>query len=579
MNIKVLLIALLMPLCAQAQEAPTPKWFSKAQKSIVSIIAYDKKREKIHEGPGYIITADAVAISDYAIFKDAYSAVAVDNSGNQYEVERILGADNAYGLVKYRLAAKKTTPLIIASSTAANRGADVYAVGYTKGKVNVLPKSTIEKKDIIDAKYAYYTLASNFDDKQVGNAIFNAKGELLAIIQSPVNGKAGAVDAAMGRDLSVAAIQSKASALAINNIYIKKGLPDSAEEALVYIFFKSRTASNDEYMDLVNQFVAAYPDNAEGYQRRATPLIDLHRFDEADQDLQTYLKLAVDKEQANLNIAKTIYSKLVYQPEPKYDRWTYDTAIGYVDDAIAGMKEKLAKETNVDNKPMMEARILEFRLQKAQMLVSKGDADKALEIYDEVNASENKGPATFFAASMAHDAAGHAVEKQIEMMDSAIAQFPEPLPQEAATYVMRRARLYQASGQYRKAVADFNTFCYLNNNKVSDTFYYDRSQLETEAKMYQQALDDIDLAISNAPEKPLYYVEKSGLHLRVNQIDECIQAARKCIELDPQNSDAYRILGYAQIQNGDKTSARANLEKAVQLGDETAQEIIDKYLK
>ena len=213
------------------------------------------------------------------------------------------------------------------------------------------------------------------------------------------------------------------------------------------------------------------------------------------------------------------------------------------------------------------------------MLVSKGDAEKALEIYDDVNSSDKKGPATFFAASMAHDAAGHPIEKQIELMDSALAQFPEPLPQEAATYVMRRARLYQADKQYRKAVADFNTFCYLNNNKVSDTFYYDRSQLETEARMYQQAIDDINLAISNAPEKPLYYVEKSGLHLRVNQIDECIEAARKCISIDPENSDAYRILGYAQLQKGDNESARANLEKAKQLGDEAAQEIIDKYLK
>ena len=35
---------------ATAQEAPAPKWLSKVQKSIVSVIAYDKDKKMIHEG-------------------------------------------------------------------------------------------------------------------------------------------------------------------------------------------------------------------------------------------------------------------------------------------------------------------------------------------------------------------------------------------------------------------------------------------------------------------------------------------------------------------------------------------------
>jgi len=51
------------------------------------------------------------------------------------------------------------------------------------------------------------------------------------------------------------------------------------------------------------------------------------------------------------------------------------------------------------------------------------------------------------------------------------------------------------------------------------------------------------------------------------------------LRLAPNNADAYRIMGYAQIQKGDKTSGRQSLEQAVKLGDTTAQSIIDKYLK
>ena len=62
-------------------------------------------------------------------------------------------------------------------------------------------------------------------------------------------------------------------------------------------------------------------------------------------------------------------------------------------------------------------------------------------------------------------------------------------------------------------------------------------------------------------------------------IDESIKAAEKCIEVDSSYVDAYRILGYAQLQKGDKKSAMENLKKAVEMGDTTAQQIIDKYMK
>ena len=122
---------------ATAQEAPAPKWLSKVQKSIISVIAYDKDKKMIHEGVGYVISADGVAVADYSLFRDAYSAVAVDASGNQSEVERILGADDLYNIIRFRIASKKTTPLTLASSTSTNRGADVLAIGYY-GKSKVI---------------------------------------------------------------------------------------------------------------------------------------------------------------------------------------------------------------------------------------------------------------------------------------------------------------------------------------------------------------------------------------------------------------------------------------------------------
>ena len=62
-------------------------------------------------------------------------------------------------------------------------------------------------------------------------------------------------------------------------------------------------------------------------------------------------------------------------------------------------------------------------------------------------------------------------------------------------------------------------------------------------------------------------------------LNQCIENALLTLRLDPNNSDAYRIMGYALILKGDKPGGRKNLERAIELGDETAQELIDKYAK
>lgn len=573
------LITMLLPMTVSAQEAPAPGWLKNAQKSIMSIIAYDNNQEMIHEGVGFVISDDGMVISDYATFKDAYSAVVLDNKGKKFNVERIYGADDAYGLVKFSIDNKKTTPIKLASATSVNRGADVYAIDYFKTKPNVVQASKVEKKDLIESRYGYYTLTTEFNGKQVGKGAFTTSGELIGIIQSSVGGKSGVVDAALAQSLSMAAIQSRTSALALNNIHLKKALPDTAEESLVYLYFRSTTADNDEYLDLCDQFVTKFPDNAEGYHRRALSLIDFHRFDEADKSLEKYISLATDKSQAYSNAAQIIHGKLQYMPEPKYDKWTFDTAIDYIDKAISELDPQIAAESDENNKMALEVKQTECLIEKAKILSSKGDHRAAIDIYEKINEGKFRGPAIFMAQSMEHAAAGDSLSVQVELMDSAVAQFKEPLPAEAAPFVLQRAQLLEAQGKYKKAVADYNTFLYLKNNKVNDTFYYDRSFLEFKARMYQQAIDDINTAISMAPTKPDYYLHKSSIHLQVGQIDESIAAAEKCIDLDPELSSAYCVLGYALIQKGDKDGGRRNLEYAKTLGNEQAQEIIDKYLK
>ena len=567
---------LALPTLAQVREEVAPKWTNKAMKSIVSVLAYDKNNELLHNGTGVVVDNDIV-VCDYNLLREAYSAKVSDTSGNLIDVERILGADSNYGLVKMLLKGKKLTPVAIGGSTASSVGAQTYAIAFSKNKLVSCPAATITKKDIVEEKYAYFTLSTAFEDKYTNAALFNANGECLGIVQSPIAGKSYAIDINYGKNLSIAPILDKAGAVAMNNIFIKKGLPETMEESLVYLYIKSKSAGNDEYLDLLNLFISKYPDNAEGYYRRSTVYQDLLKFDEANEDLMTYLRYAQDKMVANSNVASAIYTKLLYQPQAPYEKWSYDLALEYIDKALAEAGQRQSNAKTDDEKEQAEVTLTQYKLQKAQILIAKRDDAQAIALYQEVNRGPFRSASTILAECLAHEAAGDSVSVMIELMDSAIATFPEPMPKEAANFVMRRAKYYEMAKHFRKAVQDYNTYCYLNNNQVQDRFYYDRALLEVQARMFQQAIEDIDHAIDMAPNVALYHVEKSGIMLRVNRVDDCIASAQKAIALNPELPDAYRIMGYAQAEQGKKAEGIKNLEKAVSLGDEAAKEILERY--
>ncbi|MBO4451514.1 MAG: hypothetical protein J5770_03750 [Bacteroidaceae bacterium] len=559
-----LLILSVITLTLQAQEAAVPKWGSKVMKGIVSVLSYDKDGNLLKSGTGFYISADGLGLADYNVFKDAYSAVVVDTNGEKSSVEWIMGADDTYSIVKFKVASSKSSgkkkdsvAALPLSEVTASEGAMVWTLKYTKDKLTSCPTAQVSGVKTVADSCTYYTLSYGTDESYIGAPVFNAKGEVIGMTQPSMGSNGYVLGIDFANTVSIKAIPTKVNALALDAIHIPKGLPDSDGASLVYLYMKSNSMSNEEYLSLVNLFVDTWPENAEGYIRRATPLVDMHRFDEADSDLQTYYKLSADKALANSKIADIINTKLVYQPEPKYDKWTFDLALDHVDKALSERPD-----------------VLEYKMLKGQILMAKKDFRGAIDLYEEILKSDDRSPEIYYVASIAHDGAGDTVDVQIELLDSAIAMFPTPMPAEAAQYILRRGQLHSVAGHYRDAVNDYNQYCFLCNNKVNVSFYYDRAKLEDKARMYQQALDDLTTAIGMSPRIPMLYIEKCALLLKVNELDECINTANQLLAFDAENVDALRIMGYAQTQNGKKELGKANLQKAADLGDESAKEIL-----
>ena len=484
-----------------AQEQP--KWVNKARKAVFSIITYNKENKILNTGNGFYIDENGTAISDYTLFKGAERAVVVTADGKELPVISILGANGIYDVVKFRTEADKKTTALQPAMQATATGATVYLLPYSTQKSPQIQNGKVTKVDSISNNSFYYTLDMQTTDKTVSCPIMNEGGEVIGVIQKN------------------AEKDSKESYA----IGIKKALPDDESQALVYLYMQSSQLSRDAYLDLLNDFISQYPNNVEGYQRRATCYIgfgdDQHNA-LAEKELEKMLDVAENKAEAHYNIARLLYNyNIAIGNQKPYGDWTLERALNEINEALSSAQEGLYYQVQGD---------IYFAMRKYA---------EAFTAYDAVNRTPLASAASFYSAAKAKELTEGVEKKEvITLMDSAVVRFNKPYGQDAAPYLYERARIKGEAGLFREAVLDYNDFYDAMMGQVSAEFYLVREQTEMQCRMFQQA-----------------------------------------ISLDAGNAAAYRMLGYIQVQQDKKQEGLANLNKAKELGDTVAGDLIERYGK
>lgn len=546
-----------------AQELP--KWAENARKAVFSIVTYTKDGQIMSTGNGFYIDEQGTGVSDYSLFKGAERAIIITANGKELPVKYMMGANDMYDVVKFKTDFDKKAEALQPATLPSSTGETVYLVPYSTQKSSKGQTGTIAKVDTIGEQQYYYTLTMQTTEKTVSCPIMNAAGQVVGMIQKnndPESKESFAIGIRYLTDLTINALS--VNDLALNSIGIKKGLPEDESQALVYLYMASGVYASNQYFDLLNDFISQYPNNMEGYLRRATYYINIGddtHYALAVEDLKKMLDVAEKKDEAHYNIAKLIYSyQLNIGDKKPYASWTFDYALNEINEALAITQEPIYYQLQGD---------IYFAMQKFT---------EAYTAYDKVNKSKLASAATFYSAAKAKELIEGTDKKEvIALMDSAIAFYPKPYGKDAAPYLYERARIKSDMEDYRGAVTDYNDFYDAMLGQTSAEFHLIRSQAELNCRMYQQAINDINKAVELDPNNVTYWVEKGGIHIRVNQAAEAIQALTRAIKMDPENAPAYRMLGYAQIQNKEKDKGLANLQKAKDLGDEVADGLLQKY--
>ena len=566
---KILILPLLLFFLIQGSMAQTPKWVEKAKRAVFSVVTYDKNDKMLNTGHGFFVSEDGLALSDYTLFKGAERAVVITSEGKQMPVSLILGANDMYDVIKFRVAiTEKKVPALMVAKTAPAVGSDAWMLPYSTQKSIACVTGKVKDVSKVAGEYHYYTLGMQMKDKMVSCPVVNAEGQVFGIAQ-----KSSGVDTVTTCYAAGAAfaMSQKISALslgdaALKKIGIRKGLPETEDQALVYLFMASSSLSGDDYEKLLDDFIRQFPANADGYLRRANYYAakgkdDQAWYDKAVADFNQALKVAQKKDDVYYNIGKLIYAYQLSKPEKTYKDWTYDTALQNVRQAIG-----------IDPLPI-------YIQMEGDILFAQQDYADALAAYEKVNASNIASPATFFSAAKTKELAKGDPKEVVALMDSCIARCPQPITADFAPYLLERAQMNMNAGQPRNAMLDYDAYHTAVKGEVNDVFYYYREQAALKARQFQRALDDIVKAIEMNPTDLTYQAEHAVVNLRVGRYEEAIQILNNILKADPKYAEAYRLLGLCQIQLKKTDEACGNFKKAKELGDPNVDELITKYCK
>ena len=552
----------------QIASAQAPKWAEKAKKAVFSVITYDKENKIKGTGNGFYIDAQGIALSDYSLFEGAERAVIINADGKQLDVNRIMGANSMYDVVKFNTPIDKKQMTLNIAAQPAKVGETVYLLPYSTQKATTVQTGKVTAVDSIGNNSFYYTLEMKTGEKTISCPIMNANGEVLGLIQknaSEESTESYAIGAGYGSALTISALSMNDGAL--NKIGIKKALPDTEDQALVFLYMSSEQLDKDSYFTLLNDFLAQYPNSTEGYIRLANYYLasgDASQYALADENMKKAIDVATQKDEAHYQVAKAIYSYMLSLQEGQeaYKEWSYDKALELIRKAV-----------------QLSAQPVHIQLE-GDILFAQGNYAEAFEAYNKVNQTSFASAASFYSASKAKQLTeGSDMNEVLALMDGAIEKLNKPYFSDAAPYFYERAELRAQAGKFREAVMDYNTFFDAVGGDVTALFYFQREQAEMQCRMYQQALNDINKAVEMAPEDVDFLVEKGSVHLRVNQLDEAIATFQKAISMNDQYAAAYRMLGYCQAMQKKNKEACANFAKAKELGDTVVDQLIEKYCK
>jgi tetratricopeptide (TPR) repeat protein len=340
------------------------------------------------------------------------------------------------------------------------------------------------------------------------------------------------------------------------------------------LFVLSGTQSPTEKLATLTDFIANFPQSAEGYANRASHYAYARKqlaidgkteqdfLDKANEDIATALSKTDDKAEVLYNKANLIYNLAASDSLLQSADWSIDRALEVLDEAIA-----------INPLP-------QYSLLKGDIKFYQQHYDEALALYNVVNATDHATHNSYYWAAKAKQQLPNVnVGEVIALLDSAVVRCGTHFQKEAAHYVLERVSLKTDLGLFKEIVADYDLYYSLVSGEVADVFYYYREQAKFRLGDLDGAMQDINEALQLSPNDATYLAEKAAIQVRLKDYSAALQTIDAALVIDPKFAACYRLRAVCYIRLKEPAKICEALTKAVELGDPVAAKLKKQHCK
>ena len=555
--------------CGMVMAQKAPKWAEKARRAVFTIEATDKSGN-VTRGTGFFVGDQGEAVSNYTLFIGAERATVTDADGQRLPVVCILGADDLYDVIRFRVNTPKKVSGLKPAAALPAVGDRTYLVAAGKGAA--LPNAPIAEVTKVKDAYGYFRLDMPLSREQVSAPLLTEGGEVFALAQADAAGKGRTYGIGLPYIMDLRPAPTDVLNKVYSSIGIRTAWAATPEEAQVALMLYAAQQDAHAYLATLDDFIATFPDVPDGYLSRASHYVyqrkklsdvgtEQQLLGRAEADLDAAQKrFGQNAAEGYYNRAKLIYGVSAADSSLTAEGWTMDRAADWIAKAIAA-----------DDRPL-------YRQLEADIAFFRGDYPKAAADYALVNQGPGASASSFYmAAKTEEQLEAPDTARMFALMDSAITRATAVNPTDAATYLMDAIDMRMRMGRFGEAVKDYDRYYALTGGEVTPRFYYYREQARFRAGDMDGALADIRLALEGDSTNALYLAEEGSIYLRKQDLPHAQQSLERCIAQAPDFSAGHRLLGLCLVRSGKKAEGCRAFERAKELGDPVVERLMKQH--
>lgn len=156
-------IVLLITICCQvfwvAAQKKAPKWMDKHERRWLPSPLMEKITRRKRPVRDFSLPRPVRRCPAIPCFKDAARATVTDADGKEYPVSRILGADELYDVIKFKVEVPKKVVFLPIAREPISRGVTAYLMPYSTGKITKFGEGPVSEVSKLKEPFSYYKLS------------------------------------------------------------------------------------------------------------------------------------------------------------------------------------------------------------------------------------------------------------------------------------------------------------------------------------------------------------------------------------------------------------------------------------